>query len=62
MAWLPLVDASNVAAVGDRWPVGEPLRRAHVSATQEIVFGIVLLIVGLALEYAIDVWRDRRSG
>ena len=29
--------------------------------TAEIVFGIVLLIVGLILECAIDVWRDRRG-
>ena len=63
MVEIAMVDAEGASAVGDRWPVGEPLpRRAHVSATQEIVFGIVLLIVGLALEYAIDVWRDRRSG
>ena len=33
-----------------------------MTATQEIVFGIVLLIAGLILEFAIDVWRDRRSG
>jgi hypothetical protein len=33
-----------------------------MSAAQEIVFGVVLLIVGLILEYAIDVWRDRRGG
>ena len=33
-----------------------------MTVLQEIVFGIVLLIVGLALEFAIDVWRDRRSG
>lgn len=32
-----------------------------MTATQEIVFGIVLLVVGLILEFAIDVWRDRRS-
>ena len=31
-----------------------------MTAAQEIVFGIVLLIVGLILECAIDVWRDRR--
>lgn len=30
-----------------------------LTAMQEIVFGIVLLIVGLVLEFAIDVWRDR---
>lgn len=29
---------------------------------QEVVFGIVLLIVGLALEFAIDVWREKSTG
>jgi hypothetical protein len=33
-----------------------------MTTTQEIVFGIVLLIVGLILEFTIDVWRDRRGG
>lgn len=33
-----------------------------MTALQEIAFGIVLLIVGLVLECAIDVWRDRRNG
>lgn len=27
--------------------------------TTEVFFGIVLLVVGLILECAIDVWRDR---
>jgi len=32
-----------------------------MTATQEIVFGLILLGVGLLLELLIDVWRDRRS-
>jgi hypothetical protein len=32
-----------------------------MTATQEIVFGIVMLIIGLALECAIDVWREKRQ-
>lgn len=31
-----------------------------MSAWQEVVFGIVLLIVGLFLEDWIDQWRERR--
>jgi hypothetical protein len=31
-----------------------------MTAAQEILFGIVLLVVGLILECLIDVWRERR--
>jgi hypothetical protein len=33
---------------------------ASMTAIQEIVFGIVMLIIGLVLECAIDVWRERK--
>lgn len=26
---------------------------------QEVIFGVVMLILGLAAEFAIDVWRER---
>ena len=31
-----------------------------MTALQEIIFGVVLLTVGLVLECAIDEWRSRR--
>lgn len=30
--------------------------------TEEIVFGVTMLAIGLFLEWAIDVWRERRTG
>jgi hypothetical protein len=31
-----------------------------LTAAQEIVFGLVMLIIGLVAECAIDVWRERK--
>jgi hypothetical protein len=31
-----------------------------MTATQEIIFGVLMLIVGLVAECAIDVWRERK--